>query len=323
MNIDINNKHIVRYIANHQTGQDVVPIAGDASGRRFFRVGPGTGSSLVIMDYGGPFEDPTDDMILTQIFQDAGLPVADIVHIGYEGGFLVLEDLGERTLEDRLAEAPGAAPELYHRAVELAIQLAGAGTAALARSPRALSPALDEERFRFEMEYFLEHYYCGFLGNRTDDTHFQPLKRYVLDLAIQAGAVTPAVLCHRDFHSRNLIVAEHGRLSMVDIQDGRRGPLGYDLASLLWDAYVDIDHPTRQEMIRRFKEKTVAGDDFQDSLEVLAVQRMVKALGTFGYQISVMGRERYRSAIPRTIRNIRELAGNIAALDPVIDKSVP
>jgi aminoglycoside/choline kinase family phosphotransferase len=271
------------------------------------------------MDYGEPFQDPTDDMVLTEVFQEARLPVADITYVGYEGGFLVLEDLGERTLEDRLVEAPGAAPELYRDAVELLVRLASAGTAALARSPRAGSPTLDEERFRFEMDYFLEHYYCGYLGNKPGDTDFQPLERYVTELACQAAAVSPTVLCHRDFHSRNLIISEAGRLSMVDIQDGRRGPLGYDLASLLWDAYVDIDHSLRQNMIRLFEEKTDSGDHFQDSLRILALQRMVKALGTFGYQISVAGRERYRSAIPRTLRNIRDLSGNLADLKPIID----
>jgi hypothetical protein len=321
MNINLNNQYIARYIEKHHPEQDIAAIAGDASGRRFFRIGAGSADSRVIMDYGEPFGQPTDDMVLTQLFQEAGLPVADIVHIGYEGGFLVLEDLGEQTLEDRLEESPAAAPDLYREAVGLLIRLASEGTTALARSPRALSPALDEERFTFEMEYFLDHYYCGFLGNARGDTQFQPLKKYVGELACQAAAVSPKVLCHRDFHSRNLILSRTGRLSMVDIQDGRRGPLGYDLASLLWDAYVDIDGSLRQELIRLFEEKSGAGGDFQESLQLLAVQRMIKALGTFGYQISVMGRKRYRSAIPRTIQNLSNLAGNIAALRPIIDGS--
>ncbi len=321
MNINSGNKYLAQYIEKHHAGQELIPIAGDASGRRFFRVGQAPGSSAVIMDYGQPFQDPTDDIILTRIFHDAGLPVAGIVHTSYEGGFLVLEDLGEHTLEDRLAEVPGAAAELYTEAVELAIQVADAGTTALERSERSRSPALDRGRFRFEMEYFLEHYYFGLVGNPPDDTQTQPLKRFLLDLADQAAAVEPKVLCHRDFHSRNLIVSRSGRLAMVDIQDGRRGPLGYDLASLLWDAYVDIDADLRLKMVQLFRKTSDLGEEFESSLHILALQRMVKALGTFGYQISVMGRERYRSAIPRTLKNIRGLAGDIGPLGRIMDTS--
>jgi len=158
----------------------------------------------------------------------------------------------------------------------------------------------------------------GFLGNSKGDTHIQPLKAFVMELADQAAAIQPTVLCHRDFHSRNLVVSRTGRLAMVDIQDGRRGPLGYDLASLLWDAYVDLDDGLRPEMIRLFKEKTGQGSNFETSLRILALQRTLKALGTFGFQISVLGRNRYRSAIPRTLENIRDLAGDIAALQPII-----
>ena len=319
MSIKIKNKYILRYINENHAGQELIPIAGDASGRRFYRTGAGETPAVVIMDYGKPFQDPTDDLILTRIFQDAGLPVAGIVHTCPEGGFLVMDDLGGQNLSDRMAGDPGAAEELYEKAVDLLVQLAVAGTSALERSGRNRTPALDRNRFRFEMEYFLEHYYCGFLGQDRAGTQFQPLNRFVLNLADQAAAVEPKVLCHRDFHSRNLVVSSTGSLSMVDIQDGRLGPLGYDLASLLWDAYVDIEASLREKMIGIFREKTSAEDGFEASLRILAIQRMVKALGTFGYQISVLGRERYRSAIPRTLDNIRDLAINIPALRPILD----
>jgi aminoglycoside/choline kinase family phosphotransferase len=319
MDNDILNKYVVRYINEHHYGLDVVPIAGDASGRRFYRVGKGGSGSVVVMDYGHPFQDLTDDIILTRIFQDAGLPVAGIVHQSPEGGFLVLDDLGEWTLEDHLAEPSGAGPELYAAAVELATRLADAGTAALDRSRRSRWPALDRERFRFEMEFFLEHYCCGLLDHFQDGTQTQPFRKLLLNLADRAAAVEPTVFCHRDYHSRNLIVSPAGRLSMVDIQDARRGPLGYDLASLLWDAYIDLDDDLRIEMIALFKEKSGPGPGFDEALEILALQRMLKVLGTFGYQISVLGRDRYRSAIPRTLENIRNLVEKMNDYSPIID----
>ena len=202
--------------------------------------------------------------------------------------------------------------------MELAARLADAGTAALDRSDRSRRPALDRERFRFEMEFFLEHYYCGLLGRSENGTQTQPFRKILLDLADRAAALEPAALCHRDYHSRNLIVSPAGRLSMVDIQDARRGPLGYDLASLLWDAYVDLDGDLRVAMIALFKEIASPGPGFDEALETLALQRMVKALGTFGYQISVLGRDRYRAAISGALENIRNLAGKMNGFSSII-----
>ncbi len=281
-------------------GARIEPMAGDASTRRFYRV-RAVDTTHVIMDYGARFDRETDDMTLTRVFEDAALPVSRIERACPEAGCLVLEDLGDRTLESAVEQDPALRRALYDRAVDLAVAVAERGTPALERSGRAAGPALDSERFRFEMDFFVEHYVVGLLG-RPDVA--SSLVDALHALADRAARTPRRVLCHRDFHSRNLLVRPDGSLAMVDLQDARWGPDTYDLASLLRDAYVDLDESeveTRVESFRTKLPEAPARDALRDRFDVVAAQRMIKALGTFGYQIGSLGRTRYADAIARTV----------------------
>lgn len=285
----------------------VETLAADASTRRFHRLFLDGGGTLVVMDYGASFEGETDDVRLARIFERAELPVARVIDILPRSGALVLEDLGDQTLEATLAIAsrPTRA-ELCATAVRLAAEIAIRGTGVLAASERAGGPALDAERFLFEMRFFLEHYVGAFLGRHDAvDRLRQPLDELAL-----AVAAHPRVLCHRDYHSRNLMVLPGRALAMVDIQDARWGPDTYDLASLLRDAYVDLDESEVDRLFDLFVRHLPGSPDAAElrrRFDLVATQRMIKALGTFGYQIAVLGRDRYRTAIPRTTERLSRL----------------
>jgi len=284
-------------------------LAGDASTRRFHRLVLPDGGTRVVMDYGAPFEGETDDVRLARLFEQAALPVARVLHTLPEAGALVLEDLGDETLETALARAPsGGRPsrdDLYRSAVRLAAEIATRGTEALLRSDRAQGPALDGERFLFEMHFFLEHYVGGFLGRPQLGSK---VREALEELALGAAS-HPRVLCHRDYHSRNIMVRGDGALAMVDIQDARWGPDTYDLASLLCDAYVDLGDHEVAELSGLYWQQLACSPDvvaLRARFDVVAAQRMIKALGTFGYQVAVLGRDRYRSAIPRTVERLAQ-----------------
>jgi len=291
-------------------------LAGDASTRRFHRLFLPSGGTCIVMDYGAAFEGETDDIRLTRVFEQASLPVARVLHILPDAGALVLEDLGDETLEVALARAGSRSrptrQALYRSAVRMAAEIASRGTAELLRSDRAGGPALDGERFRFEMRFFLEHYVGGYLGRPEVAMEV----RDALDALALAAASHPRVLCHRDYHSRNIMVRADGALAMVDIQDARWGPDTYDLASLLRDAYVDLGDPEISELLNLFCGLLPGPPDVAGLLrrfEVTSAQRMLKALGTFGYQVHVLGRDRYRSAIPRTVERLARLLPASAA----------
>jgi aminoglycoside/choline kinase family phosphotransferase len=312
-----------RLIDDFFPGAGVAPMAGDASDRRFFRVSPPEGPPRVLMDYGKAFEDDTDDVVMTRVFEEAGLPVAAIVRACPDAGCLVLEDLGDLTLESAVDAGTGDRDSLYARAVELLVEIAGPGSEALARSPRARGPALDAERFRFEMDFFVEHFAGGLAGVSASPRLVAGLH----DLADRAARAPVRVLCHRDFHARNLMVRPDGSLAMVDIQDARWGPDTYDLASLLRDAYLDVEEARIEGWIESYRSRLPNPPErgaFLERFDVVAAQRMIKALGTFGYQIGTLGRTRYGPSIARTVARLAELlprSPRTAPLGPVLEEA--
>jgi aminoglycoside/choline kinase family phosphotransferase len=114
------------------------------------------------------------------------------------------------------------------------------------------------------------------------------------------------VLCHRDYHSRNLML-HRGRLYIIDFQDARMGPDTYDLVSLLRDSYVDLTDRELDELIAYFLALKGSGDatEFRRRFDVMALQRNLKALGTFGYQTIARANPVYIQYIPRTLRYVR------------------
>jgi aminoglycoside/choline kinase family phosphotransferase len=261
------------------------------------------GSTVVVMDYGEAFESVTDDVRLNRVFAAAGLRVARILEISGEAGCLVVEDLGDELVEKRWDDRPAERRGLLERAIRLAADVAERGSPVLAASERREGPALDVERFRFEMTFFTRHYVVDTLGLAPSPE----LARELAELA-ELAAAPPRVLCHRDFHSRNLLVLPGGELGMVDIQDARWGPDTYDLASLLRDAYIEVPEEWIDPAIRCYLERLSEPPPepaFRDRFELVSAQRMIKALGTFGYQVTVLGRPRYESAISRVVGRLR------------------
>lgn len=307
---------ILRFVERSFPGATVERLTGDASYRVFYRVLPRGSRSVVLMDYGAPFTGETDDLRLGRIFREAGLRVAELLDVAAEVGVLVLEDLGNLSLESALHDArrprTAAPPAELVRAVDLAASVAVLGTPALAASDRASGPCLDRERFRFEMDFFLEHFVVALL--RKPDA-VDPLRAELHHLADLAADCPKRVLCHRDFHSRNLMVLGGGDLAMVDIQDARWGPDSYDLASILRDAYVEIDDAWVDTLIDRYlaaMPEAVDPVEFRRRLRAVAGQRMIKALGSFGWLTTAKGTRRYLDAIPRTLARVDVLLSSDA-----------
>lgn len=301
-------------------GATIDALAGDASTRRFFRLHPAAGPTLVVMDYGGPTGGETDDLRMGGIFLEAGLPVARPCEFDPEVGCLVTTDLGDRSLEAAVQELgppdPRTPAPLLLEAVELAAAISARGTPVLARSARASGPALDASRFRFEMDFFLEHFVQGLRGAAVP----AGLRDALHALAERAAQQGPRVLCHRDFHSRNLMVLADGGLGMVDIQDARWGPDSYDLASLLRDAYIEVPEGWIEPLTDRFLgalDEPPDRDAFLRRFHEVAVERMIKALGSFGYLTRAKATDRYRPSIPPTLARLGRVLPRSATTAPI------
>jgi aminoglycoside/choline kinase family phosphotransferase len=301
---------VTEYLARAgATGARAVPLTGDASDRKYFRVLPREGASFVLAVHAAPFDYATLPFVTTAgLFAAMPVPVPRILGHAADLGVLALEDLGDVTLQAHLGAAPPARhAALYRQAVEFieVIQRRGAELA----SPDVLPyrVAFDIEKLTWEMDFFIKHFLEAYRGVTFATREREVLRTECLRF-VEELAGEPRVLCHRDYHSRNLML--HGdQLCIIDFQDARLGPDTYDLVSLLRDSYVDLAERTVDELIAYFlalQRRTADHAEFRRRFDLMALQRNMKALGTFGYQTTARRNPVYIQYMPRTLRYVRE-----------------
>jgi N-acetylmuramate 1-kinase len=306
---DIRGK-IDRYVAASglaRRGPKIVPLTGDASDRRYFRILLSDGESVVLALHAGPIDFAALPFAnVAELLHMVPLPVPRILGHSDQDGIVALEDLGDVTLQAHLgASSTTEHAALYREAVALVelLQRRGAELASERYLPYRM--AFDVEKLTWELDFFAKHFIEGYRGGALSAAAREALShewaQIASDLASEAR-----VLCHRDYHSRNLML-HAGRLYIIDFQDARLGPDTYDLASLLRDSYVDLTDRELDDLIAYFLALKGGGDagEFRRRFDLMALQRNLKALGTFGYQTIARGNPVYIQYIPRTLRYAR------------------
>lgn len=285
----------------------VVPLSGDASTRRYYRVGAG-GRSYVLALYPEPFEPGALSFLtIRAMLAEYGLPVPAVVDVDGPRGIVLQEDLGDCTLQEALRDcSPERAVDLYHEAVD-EIALLQAEAASGPQAADCFRIAFDIDKLSWELHYFQKHFLEGHRGCDLSVEDRATLSECFHLLSAEIAS-WPRVLCHRDYHSRNLML-HAGRLYWIDFQDARLGPATYDLASLLLDAYVDVPEELQRDLEERFRQKAAPGDArdaFRRRFDLMCVQRNLKAAGTFGYMATVRQNPVYLPYIPRTLAHARK-----------------
>jgi aminoglycoside/choline kinase family phosphotransferase len=287
----------------------IVPLAGDASDRQYFRARlPGAASQVLAVHPTSITFDTLPFANVAGLLTAMPVPVPRILAHSDALGIIALEDLGDVTLQAHLATAsPEARAALYGQAVTFlnTIQRRGQELASPDYVPYGI--AFDAEKLTWELRFFTTHFLEAYRGAGLSDTVRTALEQEYASIADDLASDAP-VLCHRDYHSRNLMLHE-GSLRIIDFQDARMGPDTYDLASLLRDSYVDVDDQQVDALISLFLAQRAAPHaddrDFRRRFDLMAVQRNLKALGTFGFQIASRGNAVYAPHIPRTLRYVR------------------
>jgi hypothetical protein len=312
---------IVAFLRELGTGlgesTSVVPMSGDASTRRYFRMGEPPRTSVLAL-YPEPFVALTMPFLMVRsVLAGCSIPVPAVLAHDGPRGILLLQDLGDHTLQDALEQASDRERGLFYR--EALDQLATLQREA-ARGPQrapCFQMAFDVAKLSWELDYFLTHFVLGHRAATLSVEDREALSGGFRRLSEEIAA-WPRVLCHRVYHSRNLMPHE-GTLHWIDFQDARMGPNTYDLASLLRDSYVELPEEFVAEHVESFRRRVAPGEEpgtFLRRFEIMSVQRNLKALGTFGYMTTVRGSHHYLRYIPRTLANARrnllrhpELAG--------------
>ena len=298
------------------------PASSDASFRRYFRldVVPALrdklGPSLVAMDAPPERENVPAFIQVDGLLRDAGVTVPAIVARKEDSGFLLLSDLGTTTYLQRLSV--DNAPFMYSDAIDALLKFQ------LASQPDVL-PEFDRAFVLRELNLFPEWYIERHLGVQLND-----IQRAQLDKvfeAITANVLSQQqVFMHRDFHSRNLMFLDQGNPGVLDFQDAVYGPVTYDLASLLRDAYVQWDEEFVLDwVVRYWQSAKQVGlpvnpdiDAFYRDFEFMGLQRHLKILGIFCRLNYRDGKSNYLGDLPTVMEYVRKTAHRYTELRPLV-----
>lgn len=277
---------LIKFVTR-RTGSKFKKIRSEASQRRFFRISCGK-QTCVAMVYPEKSPDEVSRFLnLRDIYEKNGLRVPGLIE-ALDDQVLILEDVGDLLLQKAWRERVCSERQcLLAQCREILIKLA-------AVSPQLTAARLDPTRLLWEMDFFLQHFVPHYPGpEQTSETLRAGLIRLVENIEPES------TFAHRDFHSRNLLL-NRGEIVMVDFQDSLLAPRYYDLVSLAYDSYLDLG---------RAREILLSGVNWtaneRRQLRLTALQRNIKALGTFAYQTYACAHPAYARYIPRTLRHIR------------------
>lgn len=307
------------FLATHGwAGARILPLAGDASFRRYFRV-VGEGRQAVLMDAPPPHEDPRPFVAVARWLASVGLTAPEILAQDLDKGLLLLADFGDARLRETLDTDPLRERELYAIATDLLVHLHG-------HPPMDGLPGHGLEHWLTELELFPD-WYCPALGLEVDVEGYRSAWREVLELVAEDGLGPVTVL--RDYHAENvMLVADRegvARFGLLDFQDALAGHPAYDLASVLEDARRDVPPKLERAMIDRYVAATSCGDAFERAYWVLAGQRNVRILGIFTRLWKRDNKPHYRAFQPRMWGLVeRDLArAELAPVREWFDANVP
>ena len=305
--------------------QTLRSASADASFRRYFRVDAAQGTRIV-MDAPPDKENCEPFVRIAGLMQEAGLLVPHILDWDRANGFMLLDDLGTHTMMEVIdRERPEANVPLYQRATQALLAWQGASRA-------AVLPAYDEALLRRELGLFPE-WYLGQHRGLTLTAEQQEMLARTFSLIVQRNLAAPQVYVHRDFMPRNLMMparADEPRLGVLDFQDAVYGPVTYDIASLMRDAFLSWDEDMVLDVTIRYWEKARQTGllDFEDwsqdfgafwrAVEWMGLQRHLKVAGIFARLTLRDGKAKYLADAPRFIGYIRATAARYRELAPLL-----
>lgn len=293
--------------------------SADASFRRYFRLRHQDGTSWVAMDAPPEKEDLATYLAVSRLLEGCGMHVPHLRAADTDAGFALLEDLGDTHMLTALGQ--GADPDrLYGEALDALAALQLRGDAASEQLP-----PYDREVLLREMRLLPEWYCTRHLGLALTPAENALIERTFHWLA-EAALAQPQVFVHRDYHSRNLMVVADRSPGVIDFQDALRGPVGYDLASILKDCYVEWPRARVEQWLEGYRARllaggaagrALAGESFAQFLrwfDLIGLQRHLKVLGIFARLFWRDGKAGYLGDLPRTLSYVRSAAASVPEL---------
>jgi hypothetical protein len=291
------------------------PLEKGGSDRKYYRIRVTDEHSLILVRYGDSREENRHYCAIAAFLARVGLHVPEIYHHDEEERLIWMEDLGETDLWSFRSAGWQTLRGLYALTLDEMAALHSRGMAALGEAPLALQAGFNEELYAWEQHYFFEN--CAgrvFHRDAGPGEDAAALREIAIHLAAK-----PPVLVHRDFQSQNVLI-DRGEAWLIDFQGLRPGLAQYDLASLVYDPYMPLSAEEREQLINTYVGKALdAGGrveaDFRQTLDLCAMQRLMQALGAYGYLGLVRERTAFLHHIPAALQSLRQVLARIPGLD--------
>lgn len=306
--------------ARHATGDATLQLASasaDASFRSYWR-GYVDGQPVIVMDSPPDKENPAPWVMIGKRLADAGLHVPRVMVADLEQGFLLIEDLGTRTYLPELNDT--TVDVLYGDALDALLRMqAHVDTSDL--------PVFDHAWQTMELEIMPTWLLERHLGITLACGEWDVVEN-AFTAIMKAIAEQPRAFMHRDYHSRNLLVTTERSPGIIDFQGAMSGPITYDLASLLRDAYIVWDNERVEGWVEAYRlrlldarmlEETVDTDRFRRWFDLTGLQRHIKILGLFCRLCYRDGKPGYLNDLPRVLRYVLDTARRHADVAPLAD----
>ncbi len=301
----------------------LTPVSGDASFRRYFRIQTADGP-LIVMDAPPPHEDCGPFVRIAQRLSDGGLRVPVVHAQDLSQGFLLLSDLGNQTFYEAIRDGLGQDETALQHHMRGALR----ALVTLQQCPADGLPVYDEARLLQELDLFPQ-WYLQVHHKHTPDADTQARLTRIFALLARQACAQPLVFVHRDFHSPNLMIgtgAPDFVPGVIDFQDALRGPLSYDIASLVMDARTTWDEPQQLDWAIRYWEYARAAGlpvpadfaQFHLEYEWMGLQRNLRILGVFARLSHRDGKHHYLDHMPRVLTYVRQVAGRYTVFHPLL-----
>ncbi|MFH1066566.1 MAG: phosphotransferase [bacterium] len=288
------------------------PLDKGGSDRVFYRVDLQEKGSCILMHYGEEKEENRFYVAISSFLRELGVNVPRILHHDETNRLVWMEDLGENDLHAWRALEWADKSQGYRRVLRSIRKLHDEGLAALQHKPVKLMKGFDAGLYQWEQNYFWEQFVQGVCRWKIPDEERQSLNEELAGLTQRLCAL-PLCLVHRDFQSHNIMMIA-GEAYLIDFQGMRVGARFYDLGSLLFDPYVEFEHAQRLELLAYYYDlgqgKKPDWKEFQKAFYDASVQRLMQALGAYGFLGLQKGKTRFLDYIPSALQNLNLAASH-------------
>jgi len=292
----------------------ITPIEKGGSDRKFYRVRCSSEQTLILVKYNLEREENRHYVEIAQFLEAHGIRAPKIYFHDPEEGLIWLEDLGEEDLFSHRNESWLVRRAFYESALDEVAKLHSLPESFCVEMRNRLPAEFNAALYVWEQNYFFENCLARYF--KIDDAQLRELAALpALGEIAQLLASWPRVLVHRDFQSQNILV-RNGQAYLIDFQGMRPGLAEYDLASLLFDPYVDLSQVERAELIEYYRGQN-SKNGFDERLRLCAMQRLMQALGAYGFLGLVKGHKQFLKHIPAAVKSLRAIAAAIEGVRPL------